>query len=249
MTTETNITAAALRRLHRIHRQLADLRERLGRGPRLARAHEANLKQAEEHLAKIRDQAHRCRMSADRKQVDLKASEAAIDKRRRQLNEAKDNREYQVLREDIAAAVAAKDVLEVEVLEALEKLDEYQKTIAQAEAAVTKTRQDGERIRREVLEQEPLIRGDIQRLEAELRECEASLPNEFREPYNRVIRARGEDALAPVRGEFCGGCNQHIPLNLVNALLLARPIFCKACGRLLYMPEEAGSRQQAAGSE
>jgi predicted nucleic acid-binding Zn-ribbon protein len=247
MTTETSITAAALRTLHRLHRQLADLRERLGRGPRLARAHEANLKQAEDHLAKVREEAHRCRMSADRKQCDLKASEAAIEKRRRQLNEAKDNREYQVLREDIAAAVAAKDVLEIEILEALEKLDAYDNRIAEAEAAAAKTRQDGERIRHEVLEQEPLLRGDIQRLEAELGQCEAALPAEFRELYHRVIRARGEDALAPVLGEFCGGCNQHIPLNLVNALLLARPVFCKACGRLLYMPEESKAQPAEAG--
>ncbi len=239
MSTDISVTAKALRTLHRIHRQLADLKERLDRGPRLTRAHEANLLRAEEQLAKIRDEAHKFRMATDQKQVDLKASEAAIDKRKRQLNEANDNREYQALLEEIAAAGAAKDVLEIEILENLEKLDVYQTKVQQAEAMVAKVRQEGEKIHREVQDKEPQIRGDTARLETELRQCEDALPAEFREAYRRVVRAKGEDALAPVEGEFCGGCNQHIPLNMVNSLMLSRPIFCKSCGRLLYMPEGA----------
>lgn len=238
MSTDISITAKALRTLHRLHRQLADLKERLERGPRLIRAHEANLKRAEAQLAQVRDEAHKFRMATDQKQVDLKASEAAIDKRKRQLNEANDNREYQALLEEIAAAGAAKDVLEIEILENLEKLDGYQAKVKEAEATLAKVRQEGEKIQHGVKEEEPTIRGDTARLETELRECESALPGDFREAYHRVVRAKGEDALAPVNGEFCGGCNQHIPLNMVNALMLSRPIFCKSCGRLLYMPED-----------
>jgi len=239
MSTDSNVTVGALRTLHRIHQQLADLKDRLDRGPRLVRAHEANLKRAEEQLTRIRDEAHRFRVTTDQKQVDLKASEAAIEKRKRQLNEANDNREYQALREEIAAAVAAKDVLEIEILESLEKLDSYHQKVKEAEAALAKTRQEGEKIHRDIQDNEPKVRGDLARLEVELRHCEAALPGDFREAYHRVVRAKGEDALAPVHGEFCGGCNQQIPLNMVNSLLLSRPLFCKACGRLLYIPEEA----------
>ena len=239
MSTDTTITAHALRTLHRLHHQLADLKDRLERGPRLARAHESNLKQMEEQLTQIRDRAHKFRVATDEKQLDLKTAEAAIERRRRQLNESNDNREYQALRDEIAASVAAKDVLEIEILEALEKLDEYHKQVKQAEAAVAKARQDAEKVVGETQKQEPLIRGDVARLEAELRKCEAALPGEFREVYDRVVRSKGEDALAPVKGEFCGGCHQHIPLNLVNAAMLSRPAFCKSCGRLLYMPEDA----------
>lgn len=242
MSTDISVTAAALRTLHRLHRQLADLKERLERGPRVIRAHEANLRRAEEQLAKVRDEAHKFRMATDQKQLDLKASEAAIEKRKRQLNEANDNREYQALLEEIAAAVAAKDVLEIEILEGLEKLDGYQEKIQEAEAVAAKVRQDGEKIQREVQEKEPTIRGDTARAEAELHQCEAALPGEFREAYHRVVRAKGEDALAPVVGEYCGGCNQHVPLNMVNSLMLSRPIFCKSCGRLLYMPEDPAKR-------
>ena len=76
-------------------------------------------------------------------------------------------------------------------------------------------------------------------MEAELKEAEVDLPGEFLELYRRLVRAKGGDALAPIRGEFCGGCNQHVPLNLCSGLILSKPVCCKSCGRLLYLPEDA----------
>ena len=45
-------SAASLRELHRIHRQLSDLRERLDRGPKQIKARQAAIAAAEEKLAK-----------------------------------------------------------------------------------------------------------------------------------------------------------------------------------------------------
>ena len=50
-----SITAAALRELHRIHQQLAELRDRLERGPRQVRAREGSVAQLEARLAEARD--------------------------------------------------------------------------------------------------------------------------------------------------------------------------------------------------
>ena len=87
-------------------------------------------------------------------------------------------------------------------------------------------------------EQEPVLTADIARLEAELRQSEATLPDDVRELYRRIVRQKGEDALAMVENQFCGGCNQQIPLNMLNQIMLGQPVFCKTCGRLLYLPEK-----------
>ena len=47
----------------------------------------------------------------------------------------------------------------------------------------------------------------------------------------------GAEALAPVEGECCGGCSQTLTPQTINALRLDKPVFCKSCGRLLYLPE------------
>ncbi len=83
----------------------------------------------------------------------------------------------------------------------------------------------------------PRIQGDFERLEEELRQSEDELPGDFQDMYRRLVRAKGSDALAPMLGEFCGGCNQHVPLNMYNSLALSKPVFCRSCGRLLYLPE------------
>ena len=92
-------------------------------------------------------------------------------------------------------------------------------------------------IQAEVAEKEPILQNDINRLEAELKQSEASMSAEIREPYNRAVRHLGEDALAPVENQCCGGCNQQIPLNLCNQIMTNQPVFCKSCGRMLYMTE------------
>ena len=54
----------------------------------------------------------------------------------------------------------------------------------------------------------------------------------------RVVRQKGEDALAGVEGGFCSGCHTQVPLNVQAEIRLSHPSFCKTCGRLLYLPEE-----------
>ena len=238
MPPQSNVTSAALRTLHRIHRQLSDLKERLGRGPNVIRVHEANVKREEDQLAKMQHDLKALRIAADNKQLQLKASEEKCDRLQRQLNEAASNREYQTLKDQIAATEMVNSVLADEILEKLEKIDELAEELTRTEAAVADVRQRAEKARQDVQQQKPLIQADIQRLEGEVRQCESTLPGDFRQAYNRVLRARGEDAMAPVEGEYCGGCNQHVPLHLVNEAMLSRPIFCKACGRLLYVPEK-----------
>ena len=66
------------------------------------------------------------RVAADQKQLQLKAGEEKIKDLKRKLNAAASNREYQILKEQIAADDMAKSVLEDEIIEALEKIDQFQ---------------------------------------------------------------------------------------------------------------------------
>ena len=232
-----NARIAILRTLHRIHRQLTDLRERLDRGPKQIRATEKNVKHREEDLAKTKAEARALRMAADQKQLQLKSIEDKVKDLRRKLNTATTNREYQVLLEQIAGDEMTNSVLSDEILEAMEKADAFQKNIAETEAALAAARQRTGEVRGEVAKREPLLKADIARLEAELQQAEATLPRDICEMYQRVVRQKGEDALAAIENQCCDGCNQQVPLNLVSQVMMGQPVFCKSCGRLLYMPE------------
>jgi predicted nucleic acid-binding Zn-ribbon protein len=223
--------------MHRLHRQLTDLKERLDRGPKQIHAAEANIQHCDELLAQAKAEAKTLRMAADQKQLQLKSHEDKVLDLRRKLNAASSNREYQALLEQIAADEMANSVLADEILEALEKIDAFQKNITEAETASSAAKQRAEEIREEVAQQTPSLTADTARIEAELHECEVTLPDEVRVVYSRIVRLRGEDALALVENQFCCGCNQQIQLNMLNKIMLGQPVFCKTCGRLLYLPE------------
>jgi predicted nucleic acid-binding Zn-ribbon protein len=133
----------------------------------------------------------------------------------------------------------ANSVLEDEIIETLEQIDQAQAQIAEAESTLAAAREKQESVGAEVQKQQPVLEDDVGRLEAELKRCEAQLPPTVRDMYQRIVRGRGEDALAIVEDEFCGGCHQHVPLNVQAEIRLSHPMFCRSCGRLLYFPENA----------
>ncbi len=238
MASHTNEIAEALRTLHRIHRQLNDLKGRLTRGPRLIGAHNAAVAKLQKAFDDIKDEYQKLRMAVDQKQLQLNTNEASVKKREGQLNQASDNREYQALKEQIAADEMANSVLEDEILEGMQKTDEMAEKVTEAEKTLAKGQDEAEKAKVAIAAEQPIIQGDIDRLQVEMAEVEQSLPGDFRENYNRLVRGRGEDALSLVEGHYCSGCNQQIPINRINELMLGKPVTCLSCGRLLYLPEE-----------
>jgi uncharacterized protein len=235
---DTNVSLDVLRTLHRIHRQLADLNERLQRGPKLVRATEANVKRLEEELARERETLKTMRKEADQKQLQLKGNEAKIKDLKGKLNVANNNREYQILKDQIAADQMANSVLEDEIIEALDQIDQFQPKIGEAEKTLAAALARAQQVHGEVDKQEPVLQADIQRLEGELKLSESELPPLVRDVYQRTVRQRGEDALAVIDDGSCGGCHQQVPLNVQAEVRLSHPMFCRTCGRLLYLPEE-----------
>ncbi len=231
------LNAMALRELHRIHRQLTDLRDRLDRGPRQIRARQASVQQAQDALSQAKEDIKSARMSVDRKQMDLKSGETKILDLQTKLNTCGSNKEYQALQDQIAAADMANSVLADEILEGLEEIDQLEIESQTAAQAVEATQAELAKAETEVAAQAQLIQADIDRLEEELETAEKTLPSDFRMEYDRIISAKGEDALAPLDGEHCGGCFQSITPNQQNALFMGRSVFCTSCGRLIYLPE------------
>jgi uncharacterized protein len=237
MPEQQTVSTEVLQTLHRIHRQLSDLKGRHNRGPKQIKAAEANQAHHKSLLEKAQTEEKSYRLTLDQKQLQLKTAEAKVKELQIKLNTAQSNREYQTLLEQIQATEMANSVMADEILEEMEKAGEYKKKVESATADLTAATQKLEEVRVKVNSQQPLVSTDIERLESELKQAESTLPAEVREPYNRVVRHLGEDALAPVENECCSGCYQHLTLNLCSQLMMNQPVFCKSCGRMLYMVE------------
>ena len=228
----------ALRELHHIHRQLGDLRERHAKGPKRIHNREKNVERLRAELKSVQDENTVARMAADQKELQLKTGEGKIDDLKGKLNACKSNREYQALREQIAADEMANSVLSDEILEFLERIDQFQTHITEAQANRAKGEEELGRLREMIPIEQSRIETDLGRLQRELVEAENALPSDIRANYNRMIQSKGPDGMAQVEGEICSGCYQSITPNNYNSLMLGRIVFCGTCGRLLYLPED-----------
>jgi len=232
-----SVSAGALRRLHRVHRQLADLRDRLDQGPKKIRARLARVEHLQQTQSQAEQDARNARMTVDRKQVDLKQGENKISELKAKLNACKSNKEYQALLDQIAAAEMANSVLEDEIIEGLDGIEELDMKTREVGQQVEAVKSELDQLKEKVSAEQGGIQADVARLEKELAEAEASLPADLRADYDRVIAAKGADGMAEVDGDICTGCYLQITPNQQNDLYLGRVIFCRNCGRLVYLPE------------
>ena len=232
-----SITAAALRDLHRLHRQLSDIRSRLERGPRQVSAAEAQIVRLEQQLQQAKQTTLRSRVTADQKELQLRKREGHITDIKTRLNSCSTNREYQTFLEQIAADTQANSVLSDEILELLDKISEQQQAVKKAEQQVARTKEELLATRQRVDGERVSLEADLKRLTDELTIAEAGLPADFRAEYQRVVRGRGEEAFAPLDGDCCGGCYQTITVQMLNQLIQDQLVTCQSCGCLIYRPE------------
>src|SRR5262249_17733865 len=132
----------------------------------------------------------------------------------------------------------ANSVFADEILELMEKVDECKKKIVVAQENVAKGRAELDKAQQNVRDQHDSLQGDYTRLEGELKVVEQGLPDDVREPYYRIVKSKGSDAMAQVEGDNCGGCYQMLTPNQANSLRLDKVAFCQSCGRLMYLPED-----------
>jgi predicted nucleic acid-binding Zn-ribbon protein len=81
-------------------------------------------------------------------------------------------------------------------------------------------------------------------VQAQVKDIESQIPADLRGQYNRIIGAKGHDGLAAVRGRTCSACYTEITVQNYTDLTQGHYVLCKSCGRILYLPEEAGQRAQ-----
>lgn len=228
------ISAELLQRLHRIHRQRTDLQSQIDRGPRQIAAGEAMVQKARQELANTVETIKRAKLLADQKQLQLKEREDRLHSLRGKLNAAASNREYDLLREQIAADEQANSVLSDEILDALERIDALELDRERHQQELNDRIGEQETRAQGVHEQVARLRSDLAAVEAEREEAESLSPTAARADYDRLIGARGEEALAPVEGGTCGGCYQTLTTQLLSRIMLSQLVRCPSCNAFLY---------------
>lgn len=232
------ISPELLRTLHRIHRQLTDLRSQLDRGPRQIKAGEAMVAKAAAAIADVEEKRKKAIVASDEKQLQLQTRELHIEDLKSKLNIAASNREFSLLKDQIAADEQANLVLSDEIFEGLERIDSIDQELDKLQSEWQEQQSDQQQRVVDVEAKMKTLTVDLNRLEAELDEAEKQIPAAVKADYKRMVNAKGEEALAPTDGSSCGGCNQTLTTQLISTVQLSQLVRCPNCNAFLYLPED-----------
>ncbi|MDA7952013.1 MAG: phospholipase [Pirellulaceae bacterium] len=232
-----SVAAGTLEKLHRIHKQLNDLRGRINRGPKLIAIAQGNAAGAQKQFAEEKEAAQKLQRYSNEKQLQLKEREARIEKLQVQKNSCSSNVEYQTLTEQIAAERQANNVLQDEILELMDKVDQQNIQIQTVEENCQKSDAEVNAISQKVEAEQKILEADLEGVLKNLTKAENELPDDFKIEYLRVVQGKKENALAPVESDCCGVCYQTLTSQVINDLFVNKPVFCRSCGSLLYLVE------------
>lgn len=233
--------ARGLKRIHELNIQLRTVQEKLERGPQRIHAREQLVERKTQELEAAEKKLTDLKLSAKEKNSTLQAKEGKINDLQAKLNAATTNVEYDTLRRQIEADKAANEVLEMEILESLERVDQQQMAIQGVKKEVERTKAELEKARAEVAAETPGLTVQAEELSGRLNVAERELPGEILERYRRLVKNHGADALAVLESRSCSACFTKLsPQDVVN-VNTGKFVFCRACGRLLYrIHEEQG---------
>ncbi len=198
----------------------------------MVEGNEASFREAMETAKEL---VTKTRMAVDAKQMQLNEREAKIEDLKGRLNTCDSNKEFQLLKDRIAADTQANSVLQDEILELLERLDLVSETYKQAVENFEKSQKETRKITQQVQLEIEKLSLELERVTERLAVAEKGLPANLISEYRRLVAGKGEEALAETDSSTCGNCNQTLTTQTANELLMQRPMFCKGCGSLLYI--------------
>lgn len=230
-------TTAGLKALHHLYLRLHDVNQKLERGPKRVQFKEQFALLQEEKLDSEKEKVTELKKQVQQKNLDLHSNEAKILDLKGKLNSASSNKEFDIIKGQIAADNMANSVLEDEILELMEKIDaaetEVQSCVRkrdEAQADAKKSADDFEAARNS-------LDKEIEECKSTITDAEQIIPENVKVLFERLVRSHGAGALAVVEGKYCSACNVMLEPQLRVELNSQKIVFCKSCGRLLYLDD------------
>jgi uncharacterized protein len=226
-----------LKELHRLRKLIRDAQAEIDRGPRVLKAHQTKLAGQEKALADAKDALKHRRADVLTGEATIKSLNQSVARHEKQLDTLTDPRQIEAKEHDIANAKESIAKAEDELWTAMTDVDERTAKIPELEAALNKAKADFATYEKEAAERLVRLKDEVKSATAALAAEEAKIPSSIRGQYDRLVKAHGADALAPVESQSCSHCRMGITIQMYSDLQRGTElIFCRNCGRALYLP-------------
>lgn len=202
-------------------------------------------------IEKYRTDIEELRRKTVAEQTHIKEAQHQIEIYRQQIDNVRNNREYDLLTKEVEY-----QTLEIELAE--KHINEYARGIETKTAEIEAT--EGELVdRNHILEEkrqelEEIVsetKQDEEKLRAEALALEPKIDERTLNAFKRIRKnARNGLGIVYIQRNACGGCFNRIPPQRQMEIKMHKKIIvCEYCGRIMIDPELAGVKTEAPASE
>lgn len=229
----------ALIHLQEYDSRIAALEAEAGRLPKRLEAIQASVTEARTTVEAVKVRVDTARKNLRTKEKDLEVVGAKRGKAEAHLWEVKTNKEYSLVLVEIEDIKQEKARTEEEILALMELQERLAVEVRDAEARLKTREEQGHQDETAVRRQLASVEADLVGVRGERATLAREVPSGVLGDYERILKARGGLAIAPVTTtHICGGCRVSIRPQAVQELRAAEALMrCESCGRYLYWKE------------
>ena len=181
-----------------------------------------------------------------RRRVGMQDNMANIERYTSQLDNVRNNREYENLTKEIEYLQLDNQLNEKKIREASALLETKQEEIRRCSDNVTERRTDLDIKKSELDEIISETRAEEEKLRERSKSLEATIEPRLLSSFKRIRRnSRNGLGIVYVERDACGGCfNKIPPQRQLDIRMRKKIIVCEYCGRIMIDPELAGVQLQ-----
>ena len=187
------------------------------------------------------------------KKGEIADAEASVERYKAQLNEVKNNREYDTLSKEIEFQTLEIELCNKKIREANNKIADKEQEKANSEALIAERQGDLDVKKNELEEIMEETRVEEEKLKEQVKNLEAKIEGRLLTSFKRIRKnARNGLGIVYVQRDACGGCfNKIPPQRQLDIKMHKKIIVCEYCGRIMIDPELAGVKVEkpATGEE
>ena len=176
------------------------------------------------------------------KQVEIKEAEESVERYKKQLDEVRNNREYDTLTKEIEFQSLEIELCNKKIKEANVKVEDKKRELARTNDLITDRQQALTDKKNELDEIMQETREEEEVLKAKAAELETKIEPRLLSSFKRIRKnARNGLGIVYVQRDACGGCfNKIPPQRQLDIKMHKKIIVCEYCGRIMIDPELAG---------
>ena len=202
-------------------------------------------------IEKIQNEIAEFEQAITLKKGEIENARASVERYKTQLNDVKNNREYDTLSKEIEFQSLEIELCNKKIKEASFRIEEKKSELAQSQEVIDDRRQALDAKKSELDEIMEETRAEEEKLKAKVKDLESKIDPRLLTSFKRIRKnARNGLGIVYVQRDACGGCfNKIPPQRQLDIKMHKKIIVCEYCGRIMIDPELAGVKLDKMGVE